>query len=91
MGNSDGVAWVFAMIGIALIVLALLWAVTTPMLNIIVVQANDRIEAGQLSGQTADVIGFNLMIYQNFPVFVLGAMILLAIVVALYKRREDFT
>ena len=89
--NDDAVAWTFAMIVIGLFVLAFLWAVCTPMVNTIIDNTNDRIEDGTVSGQTADAIQFNLTIYQYFPVFALGSMMFLGIIVALYNRKVDYT
>jgi len=90
ISNDEGVAYTFAMIVISLFVLAFLWALCIPMINAVLNITNARIEAGQISAQTAAVIDFNIGIYQYFPAFVLGAMLLLAIVVALYHRRTDY-
>lgn len=89
--DDDAVAWTFAMIVIALFVIAFLWAVTTPMINVVIDNTNERIADGAISGQTADAIQFNVTIYQYFPVFALGSMILLGIIVSLYQRKVDYT
>lgn len=89
--NDDAVSWTFAMIVIALFVVAFLWAVCTPMVNTIIDNTNYRIEDGLISGQTADAIQFNVTIYNYFPVFALGAFCFLGIIVALYQRRIDAT
>lgn len=87
--NEDAVAWSFVMITLALIVLALLWIVLTPFTNYFVVQMNDRIADGTVSAQTAEAFGFNVVIFQYWPAFVLGGWFLFGIIRALYERRFD--
>lgn len=91
MDDDDGVAYTFAMIIMALLMLAFIWALCIPGINVVLSEANTRIEAGQISSQTADTINFNVTLYQYFPAFALGAMFLLAIIVALYHRKSDST
>lgn len=89
--NDDGVASLFVMVVLALLVLAGLWIVMTPFAGYFVDLMNERIAAGTVSAQTADAFAFNVTIFTFWPAFLLWALHtkVLLIIRALYERRVN--
>lgn len=86
-GDDRAVAWTFAMIVLALVVIVFMWIVCTPLVGQLTDIMNDRIEDGRVSEQTKTTFGFLVTLFGFFPAFVLGAMFLYSIVRSLYEQR----
>lgn len=86
--NDEGIAYIWFMLVILLIVGALLWMVISGAMNQFVSVFNGQIVDGGVSQQTADAVNFNILALGSVPIFFLVGAFIYSIMASVNKGRS---
>lgn len=86
--NDEGIAYIWFMLVVLLIVGALVWMVLSGVFNQFITTFNGQIADGTVSEQTKNAVNFNMLALGSVPIFLIVGAFIYSIMAAVNKGRS---